>query len=160
MRLNCLRFYPQFLILPQLTMHRSYLFCFVLLFPVMPLHGAYDQPVVDGFRYVKGDGFITIVGYEGSESEVSFPESIQGPGSWAHATDEGNGWKTLDWFGSFYEGPSGWIYHLDYGWLRVEGSAESNLHLYSPETDEWWWLSVLSYPQVFGFGSEPGWTQL
>jgi len=74
----------------------------------------------------------------GVSSLYSFPtEAIESPGRWAKASSRADGWKALDWFGSFLEYESGWTYHSELGWLWIEGSTESNLHAFIPELNEW-----------------------
>ena len=38
---------------------------------------------------------------------------------WESATDFGNGWYYLNWFGYFYPCASGWIYHQQLGWPLI-----------------------------------------
>jgi hypothetical protein len=62
------------------------------------------------------------------------------------ATDLGNGWKSFDWFGSFYEGTNTpWIFHESLGWLYREGDTVDDTWFWS-EKFEWGWTSDLIYP--------------
>ena len=56
---------------------------------------------------------------------------------WAlDATDLGNGWKSFDWFGSFYDGTNTpWIFHESLGWLYREGDTVD---------DTWFWSEKLN----------------
>ena len=45
-------------------------------------------------------------------------------------TDLGNSWKESNWLGTFFDAGSGWIYHLEHGWLFVFGTDEESLWVY------------------------------
>ena len=59
---------------------------------------------------------------------VTIRASLSPPHSlWQNATDYGNDWLYLDWFGYFYNGSSPWIYHQTLGWLYPIGTCTHNL---------------------------------
>ena len=68
---------------------------------------------------------------------------------WAlDADDLGNGWKSFDWFGNFYDGTNTpWIYHENLGWLYREGDTVDDTWLWSDKWN-WAWTSDLIYPYL------------
>ena len=73
---------------------------------------------------------------------------------WSEAADVG-GWKHLSWFGYFADGGSGWIYHLEHGWMYGVGAATSSIWLWSPRLG-WLWTSDSAYPFLWS-GSLHAW---
>jgi hypothetical protein len=74
---------------------------------------------------------------------------------WAlDAKDEGDGWKSFDWFGFYYETQTPWIYHETLGWLYREGETVDNTWLWSDFLD-WAWTGDLVYPYLYREGH--GW---
>ena len=64
------------------------------------------------------------------------------------AKDLGNGWKSFDWFGSFFdETGSLWIYHKELGWMYRHGETVDNTWLWS-ERWAWTWASDQTYPYL------------
>jgi uncharacterized repeat protein (TIGR02543 family) len=68
--------------------------------------------------------------------------------SWSLATDLGNGWKRFDWFGSYYEHSSGWIYHTDLGWLYRVSEGTDSIWLYL-NNHGWLWTSLSVCPYFY-----------
>ena len=68
---------------------------------------------------------------------------------WAlDANDLGNGWKSFDWFGNFYDKTNTpWMYHENLGWLYREGETVDDTWLWSEKWD-WAWTSDLVYPYL------------
>ena len=55
---------------------------------------------------------------------------------------EGTTWYESPWFGTFYPGKSGWIYHLTLGWLYIHSSENENgFWAWDPHYNSWWWSS-------------------
>jgi hypothetical protein len=52
--------------------------------------------------------------------------------SWQSATDLGAGWKSLDWFGYFYDTARPWIFHADLGWVYRASDDTDSIWLYFP----------------------------
>ena len=69
-------------------------------------------------------------------------------GSWDLATDLGDGWRSLEWFGIYYEGASGWIYHMELGWLFRESSATDSIWLWR-EGLGWLWTTNSVLPHLY-----------
>jgi hypothetical protein len=75
---------------------------------------------------------------------------------WQDATDVGNGWKWLDWFGYFNTNSNPWIYHQQHGWLYTFGTSTANLIFWDPNMNAFWWTSHAQYPFIYGF-SDGAW---
>ena len=69
-------------------------------------------------------------------------------GSWDLATDLGDGWRSLDWFGIYYEGTSGWIYHMELGWLFRQSSATDSIWFWR-EGLGWLWTTNSVFPSLY-----------
>ena len=64
------------------------------------------------------------------------------------ALDLVNGWKSFDWFGTFYDGTNTpWMYHENLGWLYREGDTVDDTWLWSDKWD-WAWTNDLTYPYL------------
>ena len=63
---------------------------------------------------------------------------------WSEATVIAEGWRT-SWLGKFMPFDSGWIYHLDFGWVYVEESDARGLWLWM-ESEGWIWSSENAWP--------------
>ncbi len=78
-------------------------------------------------------------------------------GLWSQATGDPDGWKELDWFGSFFSegtGP-GWIFHNELGWMNASGEATGSIWFWSTDLG-WIWSGSTIYPFVFS-SNENGW---
>jgi hypothetical protein len=64
---------------------------------------------------------------------------------WAGATDAGNGWSYLNWFGYFKNIGGGWIYHAEHGWMYCIGDSPSSIWMWMPMRG-WMWSSASLYP--------------
>ena len=90
------------------------------------------------------------------EDEISdggnekFPDDGNGTSqdSWGLATDHGSGWKSFDWFGSYYETITGWIYHHELGWLYRESGATDSIWLWKEDLG-WLWTKAPLYPYLY-----------
>ena len=61
---------------------------------------------------------------------------------WIFAEDKGSDWRSLAWFGNYYETSSGWIYHENLGWLYRTGDVTSHIWFYDPELKSWLWTAA------------------
>ena len=80
------------------------------------------------------------------------------PGSlWtgSETTELGNSWKKSNWFGVFFDTETGWIYHMEHGWIYVSGGDESALWLYDGNLG-WIYTGQNLYPNVYR-QSQTGW---
>jgi hypothetical protein len=68
--------------------------------------------------------------------------------SWSLAKDYGSGWKSLDWFGYYYEHHSGWIYHNKLGWLYRVSTGTDSIWLWQDNLG-WLWTKRNVYPYFY-----------
>ena len=68
--------------------------------------------------------------------------------AWSTAVDHGNHWRSTDWFGTYFETSSNWIFHVNHGWLYRSGTSMSSFWLYDSNLD-WLWTNLESYPYLF-----------
>ena len=71
------------------------------------------------------------------------------------AVDSGNGWKNLDWFGSFRSFSSGWKYHATMGWIFTTPQSLDSIWFYDQSLG-WCWTSQTNYPYIWRH-SPAGW---
>ena len=76
-------------------------------------------------------------------------------GSWDLATDLGDGWRNFEWFGIYYEVASGWIYHMELGWLFRESSTTDSIWLWW-EGLGWLWTKAGAFPCLYSH-NKSGW---
>ena len=74
--------------------------------------------------------------------------SVSAPYWSIDSTDLGLGWKSFEWFGSFYpnEG-NNWLFHEDLGWLYRKGETIDDTWFWS-ERWKWTWTSSQLYPYL------------
>ena len=78
---------------------------------------------------------------------------------WSNATNTGEGWKYLDWFGNFYDAGDGWIYHQELGWLYTKSSKQNSIWFWFSGIG-WMWTSNSMYPYLhLGSGNTWLWYQ-
>ena len=68
--------------------------------------------------------------------------------AWSTAVDHGNHWRSTDWFGTYFETSSNWIFHVNHGWLYRSGTSMSSFWLFDSNLD-WLWTNLESYPYLF-----------
>ena len=68
--------------------------------------------------------------------------------AWSTAVDHGNHWRSTDWFGTYFETSSNWIFHVNHGWLYRSGTSMSSFWLYDSNLD-WLWTNFENYPYLF-----------
>lgn len=113
-----------------------------------------DGTVLSGdslsYAFAKPDTYlVTITGTNpfGSVKET-LQVSVNSPYWDLDAEDLGNGWKSFDWFGTFYdETGSFWIYHKELGWMYRHGENVDNTWLWT-ERWNWTWASDQIYPYL------------
>ncbi len=71
------------------------------------------------------------------------------------AVDSGNGWKNLDWFGSFRSFSSGWKYHATMGWIFTTPQSLDSIWFYDQSLG-WCWTRQTNYPYIWR-NSPAGW---
>jgi len=62
--------------------------------------------------------------------------------------DDAPGWWESPWFGTYYRSDSGWILHLELGWLYPSPSAGSGLWLWKDSLG-WLWTEEPVYPYLY-----------
>lgn len=86
---------------------------------------------------------------EGGNTFSVTKSSVEETGLWSDATDVGDGWKYLDWFGYFWvDEISTWIYHYEHGWAYPFGESTSDIWFYTIDKD-WFWTSDTVYPWIY-----------
>ena len=73
--------------------------------------------------------------------------SNSSPYSFIDSVDHGMGWHVSSWFGDFYKGKPGWIYHLDLGWIYYTKYTQQSSWCWHPVLS-WFWISSSTYPYV------------
>jgi hypothetical protein len=71
-------------------------------------------------------------------------------------------WYRSSWFGDFYPGKDGWLYHATLGWLYLHSSGKNGFWIWDSYYDAWWWSSraqnIFPYFYVYGEGQKmTGW---
>jgi hypothetical protein len=85
----------------------------------------------------------------GQYATESFAELPAPPSLWQNATDLGNDWEGLNWFGCFYTGNSPWIYHATLGWLYPFGTSTDSIWFWDVRMNGFWWTSATLYPDIY-----------
>ena len=67
---------------------------------------------------------------------------------WGDAESLGSGWKTLSWFGYYWENQSPWVFHSSLGWVYRTNLTEAASWLYSPNYG-WLFTSGRRMPFLF-----------
>ena len=76
-------------------------------------------------------------------------EEIQAASSdWNDAQSHEGGWRSIEWFGNYYEASSGWIYHKNLEWLYRSESGFSSVWLWHSELG-WLWTSEGVFPFLY-----------
>ena len=73
--------------------------------------------------------------------------SNSSPYSFIDSVDHGMGWHSSSWFGDFYKGKPGWIYHLDLGWIYYAKYTHESSWCWHP-VFSWFWISSTTYPYI------------
>jgi len=60
----------------------------------------------------------------------------------------GSGWYRSEWFGDFYGNSGGWTYHINHGWLYLNGSDEVNLWFYDEKLG-WLFTGKELFPRIY-----------
>ncbi len=75
---------------------------------------------------------------------------------WKHSIEYGvyaKNWYHSDWFGSYYQSSSKWIFHVDFGWVYPVGFGSYDNWLYFP-TAGWIWTARFAYPYFYNSDEE------
>jgi hypothetical protein len=71
-------------------------------------------------------------------------------------------WYSSEWFGEFYSGSGGWLFHSTLGWLFLHPSGENGFWIWDAHYQSWWWSSkdqnIFPYFYIYGNGTNnTGW---
>ena len=95
---------------------------------------------------------ITAINSEGTSCGNDRTFITQGGGLWSEATDLGDGWKYLEWFGYFWvDETSSWIYHNEHGWAYAYGENTDSVFFWVFDMDTWVWTSESNYPIIYNY---------
>ena len=61
-------------------------------------------------------------------------------------------WYSNDWFGYFYQSPSGWCYHINLGWIYPEIQTDGSIWLWSTQLN-WLWVDSVSYSKYYAWAA-------
>ena len=75
-------------------------------------------------------------------------------GLWDDATDLGDGWRELSWFGVFNIDSDPWIFHTEHEWLYAFGTVTSDITFWDEAMQAYWWTSDTQYPFAYRFSDE------
>ena len=94
--------------------------------------------------------------FDGKESSPSTPVEIEiidiedvtssqlNPSMEEVGSDEGYGWRGMEWLGIYYPTQDKWIYHLSHGWL-FPGKVESENYWFFDNEIGWFWTGPAFY---------------
>ena len=73
-------------------------------------------------------------------------------------------WYKSSWFGDFYPGKDGWLYHNNLGWLFLHPSGHNGFWIWDTHYQSWWWSSkaqnIFPYFYIHGAGEKvSGWAK-
>lgn len=68
---------------------------------------------------------------------------------WQEASPQGTV-HSSEWFGDYYQDPSGWVYREDLGWILPSSDAADDFSFWSPDM-KWVWTSAMLWPNVYRF---------
>ena len=94
-------------------------------------------------------------------SDVVFEEAVNVMENWIQILPDGELWpglpgfKSLNWFGRFFDIGDPWIFHDQHGWWFAEGASQRNFFAYDRALGSWLWTSRDFYPWVYQY-SQPG----
>lgn len=112
---------------------------------------------LDG-EFIKDFDWFTIDLSEREDSNSSINGDEDSSDSNSSKTDQfndlGNGWKGSNWFGSFFETSSPWVYHLELDWIYTDFESNGSVWFWHEKLG-WCWSAETCYPFVFQDGK--GW---
>jgi hypothetical protein len=68
---------------------------------------------------------------------------------YAEATELGDGWYSLGFFGSFNVSSDPWIFHTQHGWIYCFGDNPDGLYFWDPEMHSFLYASWAVYPAMY-----------
>ena len=117
----------------------------------LPVAGTYTINIT-GYRHPELSGNKTpvyslkLIVVEAEKSEQT--ESTSSLWSDSNTISIGNGWYRSSWFGDFFGNSGGWTYHLNHGWLYLNGNEEIGFWFYD-ETLGWLYTGKNLFPKLY-----------
>lgn len=120
-------------------------------------NGNANGPLITGTPSTAGTYDVQITGYRypdlgGNQTPVlSLPLTVASsqvatsPWSDKNTQSLSGGWFSSSWFGNFYNREAGWFYHLNHGWLYLEGTSEVGFWLHDANLG-WLYTGKSLYP--------------
>ena len=68
--------------------------------------------------------------------------------AWTTVEDLGSNWKSVPWFGTYFDASSNWIFHLEHGWLYRSGNSMSSTWFFDSSLN-WIWTNFELYPYFY-----------
>ncbi|MDY6971785.1 MAG: hypothetical protein SV775_05595 [Thermodesulfobacteriota bacterium] len=126
--------------------------CFALLVLCNTQHasaGTVNYTYDNAGRLTQADYGDKVINYTYDNAGNLTKREVTAGGLWSGATDLGDGWKYLDWFGYFWvDEVSQWIYHYLHGWVYPYGEETASIWFYTIDRG-WFWTSDLYYPWIY-----------
>ena len=72
--------------------------------------------------------------------------------SWSLAQEHEADWKSLEWFGYYYQHANGWIYHAGLGWLYRSSLTTDSIWHWQAKLG-WMWTSRNAFPYFYEYSS-------
>ena len=116
----------------------------------------------EGYTFDKwqGDGIsdsnnstLTIMIFQDLNLTATFIESPPQLNQTLEVVQFGSSWYSNDWFGYFYQSPSGCCYHFNLGWIYPEIQTDGSLWVWSAQL-EWLWMDSTSYATSHAWSAE------
>jgi hypothetical protein len=72
------------------------------------------------------------------------------PALWGGATDLGDNWLHLSWFGLLFREPASvWSYHYQLGWIYPSGTDPDGFWIWRPEWNSWAYTGTNIFPRLW-----------
>ena len=95
----------------------------------------------------------TIMIFQDLNLTATFTESPPQLNETLEVVQFGSSWYSNDWFGYFYQSPSGWCYHFNLGWVYPEIQTDGSMWAWSAQLD-WLWMNSTSYATGHAWSAE------
>ncbi|MDA8824124.1 PQQ-binding-like beta-propeller repeat protein [Opitutales bacterium] len=95
----------------------------------------------------------TIMIFQDLNITATFTESPPQLNETLEVVQFGSSWYSNDWFGYFYQSPSGWCYHFNLGWIYPEIQTDGSMWVWSAQL-EWLWMNSTSYATGHAWSAE------
>ena len=120
----------------------------------LPSAGTYNISIT-GYRYPELSGnqtpiYTLSLNVKEAESSSTTEDTSSSASLWSDSNTSsiGNGWYRSSWFGDFFGNSGGWTYHLNHGWLYLNGNEENGFWFYD-ETLGWLYTGKNLFPKLY-----------